>query len=255
MATLGALASNSIDVEKSEEGDSVAMVTWLVPLLVVAVLAAVIVGYVVMHKGDGNDGKSIEMQSTQTFMNVADTPLGVSNPMYDENGANDELYDAVPNTNDNDLANGYQDVAGVGSYEGDEPTYGGDSADYGGYGTPGMQQTNGYADVAAFKKAAPGADDYDDDAGDGYLTVSGANAMDGNDEQTDMDAGLNLNVPAGDASSDESDETDSELDSESEDDENATYGEMDNSDGEAYQEIDESAIAAGEGEAFGGFEG
>ena len=75
--------------------------------------------------------------------------------------------------------------------------------------------------------------------------------MDGNDEQTDMDAGLNLNVPAGDASSDESDETDSELDSESEDDENATYGEMDNSDGEAYQEIDESAIAAGEGEAFG----
>ena len=28
--------------------------------------------------------------------------------------------------------------------------YGGDSADYGGYGTPGMQQTNGYADVAAY---------------------------------------------------------------------------------------------------------
>ena len=39
-----------------------------------------------MHKDDGkdrNDGKSIEMQNTQTFMNVADTQ-GVSNPMYVE---------------------------------------------------------------------------------------------------------------------------------------------------------------------------
>ena len=67
------------------------------------------------------------------------------------------------------------------------------------------------------------------------------------------EAGLNLNVPAGD-----------ETDSGSEYDENEdaaydsvdngggeAYAEMDNGDGEAYQEIDESAIAAAEGEAFG----
>ena len=42
---------------------------------------------------------------------------------YGENGANDELYDGMPNGNNADLANGYQDVAGVGAYEGDEPMY------------------------------------------------------------------------------------------------------------------------------------